>query len=73
MLMVGADVCQMTSALMKHGVWHLASVREAMGQWLEQHEYRSVSELKGTLSQKNCAEPAAFERANYMKALASLG
>lgn len=72
-LMVGADVTMMTSALMKHGVWHLASVREAMGQWLEQHEYRSVAQLKGSLSQKNCPEPGAFERANYMKALASLG
>ena len=73
MLMVGADVTMMTSALMKHGVWHLASVREAMSQWLEQHEYHSVSQLKGSLSQKACADPAAFERANYMKALASLG
>jgi dihydroorotate dehydrogenase (fumarate) len=73
MLMVGADVTMMTSALMKHGVWHLASVREAMGQWLDQHEYRSVAQLKGSLSQKNCAEPGVFERANYMKALASLG
>ncbi len=73
MLMVGADVTMMTSALMKHGVWHLASVREAMTQWLEQHEFQSVTQLKGSLSQKSCAEPAAFERANYMKALASLG
>ncbi|MBI5510783.1 MAG: dihydroorotate dehydrogenase-like protein [Deltaproteobacteria bacterium] len=73
LLMVGADITMMTSALMKHGVWHLASVREAMGAWLEKHEYQSVAELKGSLSQRSCAEPAVFERANYMKALASLG
>jgi dihydroorotate dehydrogenase (fumarate) len=37
--------------------------------WLEEHEYESVAQIKGSLSQKNCAEPAAFERAQYMKAL----
>lgn len=73
MLMVGADVTMMASALIKHGVWHLASVRESLARWMEEHEYESVTQLKGSLSQKSCAEPAAFERANYMKALASLG
>jgi dihydroorotate dehydrogenase (fumarate) len=73
MLMVGADVTTMTSALLKHGVWHLATVREALSHWLEEHEYESVEQLKGSLSQRSVAEPSAFERANYMKALASLG
>lgn len=73
MLMVGADVTMMASALIKHGVWHLASVRESLVRWLEEHEYESVTQLKGSMSQTSYAEPAAFERANYMKALASLG
>jgi dihydroorotate dehydrogenase (fumarate) len=73
MLMVGADITTMASALLKHGVWHLATVREALEQWLEEKEYESVEQLKGSLSQKSVKEPAAFERANYMKALNSLG
>ena len=73
MLMVGADITTMASALLKHGVWHLATVREALEHWLEEKEYESVEQLKGSLSQKSVKEPAAFERANYMKALNSLG
>jgi dihydroorotate dehydrogenase (fumarate) len=73
MLMVGADVTMMTSALLKHGIWHLASVREGLERWLEEKEYESVEQLKGSLSQRSVKEPAAFERANYMKALNSLG
>jgi dihydroorotate dehydrogenase (fumarate) len=73
MLMVGADVTMMTSALLKHGVWHLATVRGGLEQWLEQHDYAKLSDLRGSMSQKSVADPTAFERANYMKALASLG
>ncbi|OGQ91697.1 MAG: dihydroorotate dehydrogenase [Deltaproteobacteria bacterium RIFOXYA12_FULL_58_15] len=73
MLAVGADITTMASALLKHGVWHLASLREGLEHWLEAHDYESVKQLKGSLSQRSTAEPAVFERANYMKALDSLG
>lgn len=73
MLMAGADVTMMASSLIKHGASHLASVLEALERWMTEHEYESVGQLKGSLSQKSCGQPAAFERANYMKALASLG
>jgi len=73
MLMAGADVTMMASALIEHGVWHLAAVRESLVRWMEEREYESVEQMKGSLSHKSCCEPAAFERANYMKALASLG
>jgi dihydroorotate dehydrogenase (fumarate) len=71
MLMAGADVTMMCSVLLQHGVTALTKIMNDMVQWLEEHEYESVSQLKGSMSQKSVAEPAAFERANYMKALQS--
>jgi dihydroorotate dehydrogenase (fumarate) len=70
-LMAGADVAMMCSALLERGIPHLSTVLADMQRWLEEKEYLSVSQLKGSMSQKNVAEPAAFERANYMKALNS--
>ena len=69
MLMVGADVTMLCSALLRHGIGHLRGVREEVARWLEEHQYASVSQLKGSLSQRFCEDPSAFERANYMKAL----
>jgi dihydroorotate dehydrogenase (fumarate) len=69
MIMAGADVTMMTSALLKNGISHLAEVRAAMVRWMEEHEYVSVAQMKGSLSQRSCPDPTAFERANYMKAL----
>jgi dihydroorotate dehydrogenase (fumarate) len=69
MLMVGADVTMMCSALLIHGPRHIALVLEQLEQWLVEHEYDSVRQLKGSMSQKSVADPSAFERANYMKAL----
>jgi dihydroorotate dehydrogenase (fumarate) len=71
MLMVGADVTMLCSTVIRHGIPQIAMIERELVDWLEEHEYESVSELKGSLSQKNCAEPAAFERAQYMKALTS--
>jgi len=71
MLMAGADVTMMTSALLKNGVAHLGTVRRDMVRFMDQNEYASVKQLQGSMSQRSCAEPAAYERANYMKALAS--
>jgi dihydroorotate dehydrogenase (fumarate) len=69
MIMVGADVTMLCSTLIRHGIPQIALIERGMVEWLEEHEYESVSQLKGSLSQKNCEEPAAFERAQYMKAL----
>jgi dihydroorotate dehydrogenase (fumarate) len=70
-LMAGADVAMMCSALLQKGVPHLSKVLKDMQQWMEEKEYESVKQLKGSMSQRSVAEPAAFERANYMKALNS--
>jgi dihydroorotate dehydrogenase (fumarate) len=69
MLMAGADVTMMCSALLKQGPGHLTTVLAEVRQWMLEHEYVSVSQMKGSMSQKSVADPAAFERANYMKAL----
>lgn len=71
MLMVGADVTMLCSTVIRHGFPQIALIESGLVEWLEEHDYESVSQLKGSLSQKNCAEPAAFERAQYMKAMCS--
>jgi len=71
MLMVGADVTQLCSVLMRHGVKHIAVIDRELRLWLEQHEYESLAQLKGSLSQKNCDDPSAYERAQYMRALST--
>ncbi len=69
MIMAGADVTQMCAALLIHGPEYLGTVLADMKKWLEQHEYSDVRGMKGSMSQKKVAEPAAYERANYIKAL----
>lgn len=71
MLMAGADVTMMCSALLKQGPQIIKQALGEMDQWMLEHEYTSVKQLKGSMSQKSVADPAAFERANYMKALNS--
>ncbi len=62
MLMAGADVTQLGSVLLHHGIEHIKLVEWEMKQWLSQHEYESVRQLQGTMSQLKCAEPDAFEQ-----------
>jgi dihydroorotate dehydrogenase (fumarate) len=69
MLMAGADVTMLCSTLIRHGIPQIAIIERDLEAWLAEHDYESVSQLKGSLSQAKCAEPAAFERAQYMKAL----
>jgi len=71
MLMAGADVTMMCSALLKHGPDYITKVLNDIEKWMTENEYQSVSQMKGSLSQKSVADPAAFERANYMKSLYS--
>jgi dihydroorotate dehydrogenase (fumarate) len=72
MLMAGADVTMLCSSLIRHGVRQIAVIERDLVAWMEEHEYTSVKQLKGSLSQKNCADPSAFERAQYMKAISQL-
>ena len=70
-LMVGADVVMMTSALLRHGPGHVATVEAELRTWLTDHEYESVGQLRGSASQATVENPSAFERANYMQTLRS--
>jgi dihydroorotate dehydrogenase (fumarate) len=69
MLLAGATVTMMTSALLKNGIDHLRTVEQGMLAWMETHEYESVNQLRGSVSQAHAEDPAAFERAQYMRAL----
>ena len=71
MLLAGADVTMLASALIRHGPDHLRDLLDGVRCWLEEKEYRSVEQMKGSLSQINTPDPAAFERANYIKSLTS--
>ena len=71
MLMAGADVTTLCSILLRRGIGHLAVMEREVREWMEEHEYESVEQLKGSMSQKNCADPGAFERAQYMRALST--
>ena len=70
-MMAGANVTMMTSALLQHGMGRLMHILTDMQEWMVEHEYESIQEMKGSMSQRAVADPAAFERANYMKALSS--
>lgn len=70
-LMAGAKVTMMASELLRNGVKRIGEIRDELLQWLEEHEYESVAQMQGSMSQKNVAEPDVFERANYMRVLDS--
>jgi dihydroorotate dehydrogenase (fumarate) len=69
LLMVGANVTMMCSALMRHGVNHVRHVERELRDWMEEHEYESVQQMRGSMSQLRCPDPGAFERAQYMRAV----
>jgi dihydroorotate dehydrogenase (fumarate) len=69
--MAGATVSMVTSVLLKKGFGWISSTLGELDQWMTEHEYKSIQQMKGSLSQKSVKEPAAFERANYMKVLNS--
>jgi dihydroorotate dehydrogenase (fumarate) len=70
-MMAGANVAMLTSALLKNGTAHVKTVLEDLTHWMEEHEYESIQQMRGSMSQKSVAQPAAFERANYMRVLRS--
>jgi dihydroorotate dehydrogenase (fumarate) len=69
LLMVGANVTMLCSSLMRHGINHLRHVDRELREWMEEHEYESVKQMQGSISQIHCADPGAFERAQYMRAV----
>ena len=66
-VLAGADVVQTASALLKHGPAHITTLVNGLTQWMEAHEYKSLRQMKGSMSQKSVENPTAFERANYIK------
>ena len=71
MIMAGADVTMLCSALMRHGIPHIQRIEMEMVAWLEKHGYNSLGEIKGVMSHKNASDPSAFERAQYVRGLSS--
>jgi dihydroorotate dehydrogenase (fumarate) len=72
LLMVGADVTMLCSALLRNGIGHLSHVEQGIREWMEEHEYESVHQMQGSMSQLKCPDPGAFERAQYMRAVKGL-
>ena len=70
-LLAGADVGMVASTLYEDGAEQIGRILDGLREWMEEKEYDSVEQLKGSMSQENCPDPAAFERGNYMKALTS--
>lgn len=69
MMMAGANVTMMASALLRNGIDHLRVVEREMIEWMEQNEYESIRQMQGAMSQIKVDDPSAFERAQYMRAL----
>jgi dihydroorotate dehydrogenase (fumarate) len=70
-IMAGASAVQLVSALLMHGPDHLTIVQDAMSQWMEENNYHSVRQMRGSMALDRCPDPQAFERANYMRTLQS--
>lgn len=72
LLMVGANVTMICSALLRNGINHLRYLEQGIREWMERREYESVGQMQGSMSQLKCPDPGAFERAQYMRAVKSL-
>jgi dihydroorotate dehydrogenase (fumarate) len=69
--MCGAHAVQIVSALLRHGPGALRRIKEEFARWMEEHEYVSLRQFQGSMNLSRCPDPAAFERANYMRVLQS--
>jgi dihydroorotate dehydrogenase (fumarate) len=69
MLMAGADITMLCSVLLRHGIDHIGKIEEELLKWMEEQEYESITQLKGSMSQQHCPNPSEFERAQYMRSL----
>jgi dihydroorotate dehydrogenase (fumarate) len=72
LLMVGSNVTMMCSSLLRYGVGYLRLVEQEILSWMERHEYESVHQMQGSMSRLRCADPSAFERAQYMRAVSRM-
>jgi dihydroorotate dehydrogenase (fumarate) len=70
-MMAGAQVVEMASALLKRGIEYLKTVEGELRAWMEEHEYESIHQMQGSMSQRSVADPHSFLRANYLKVLSS--
>jgi len=70
-MMAGGDVAMLCSDLLRHGPVRITEILSDIISWMQEKEYESITQMKGSMSQKSVREPAAFERANYMKVLNS--
>ncbi len=70
-MMAGSRVAMMTSALLRNGIGYLTKIRTDLLAWMEEHEYESIRQMQGSMSYRSVAQPAAFERGNYMKVLSA--
>ncbi|HVS52840.1 MAG TPA: dihydroorotate dehydrogenase-like protein [Opitutaceae bacterium] len=70
-LLAGADTIQVVSALLRHGPRYLTTLIEGLRLWLNEHGYENLEQLRGAMNHEHCPDPAAFERANYIKILQS--
>jgi dihydroorotate dehydrogenase (fumarate) len=70
-IMAGANAVQIVSAILRHGPRQITALRQGLLEWMEKHEYESVAQMTGAVSHRTSADPAAFERANYMRVLQS--
>ena len=73
LLMAGADVTMLCSSLLRNGTGHLSVIEQDLRQWMEEHSYESVDQMRGSMSQLRCSDPGAFERAQYMRAVKDFG
>ena len=71
LLMVGADAIMLCAVLMQQGPKAVSIMLDGLRDWMQEHEYESVRQMQGSMNHSTCPDPAAFERANYMKALRS--
>jgi dihydroorotate dehydrogenase (fumarate) len=71
MIMAGANVAMVCSVLLKQGIDQIKVITKELEKWMEEHEYESIQQMRGSMSQQKCADPSAFERAQYMRALKS--
>ncbi len=70
-MMAGAQVTMMASAILKRGIDYIATVLGELQTWMEEHEYESIKQMQGSMSQKAVADPKSFLRGNYLKVLSS--
>jgi len=71
MLMAGAKITMLCSVLLRHGINQIRVIEQEMREWMQKHEYESVQQMQGSMSQKHCPNPSAFERAQYMRSLST--